>query len=250
VSLGLLNICPREGAGQYHILGIYLMTHSHYFTGFILQLQLHVMKKITPIIALTVVTSLIVSGCKKETATSINAQITSLSKSDHQVKRPYKDRFDTWFQFVPDFANGWDPQNPTPFLAWYPGGGSGNSTHMGHAQIYFNQYVPFNPPFFSSVHAPVNQFFSTELALVGLGSLSNEVSSVVFDGKGNSIWLHQTSNSTTPVNAERIEFTGTSEIIGGSGKFEGAGGEVDLKGYFNPLNQQDAAVSADGWILY
>jgi hypothetical protein len=208
------------------------------------------MKKITPIIALTVVTCLIVSGCKKETATSINARIASLSKSDRQVKRPYKDRFDTWFQFVPDFANGWDPQNPTPFLAWYPGGGSGNSTHMGKAQIYFNQYVPFNPPFFSSVHAPVNLFFSTELAAVGLGSLSNEVSSVVFDGKGNSIWLHQTSNSTTPVNAERIEFTGTSEIIGGSGKFADASGEVSLKGYFNPLDQQDAAVSADGWILY
>lgn len=193
---------------------------------------------------------MIVPACKKETASSITLQTASSSQEDQRVKRPYKDRFDTWFQFVPDFVNGWDPQNPTPFLAWYPGGGSGNATHMGNAQIYFNQYVPFNPPYFSSIHAPVNQFFSKELAAVGLGSLSNDVSSVVFDGKGNAVWLHQTSNSTTPVSASRIEFSGISDIIGGTGKFAGATGEVNLKGYFNPLDQQDAAVSADGWILY
>lgn len=208
------------------------------------------MKKFAPIITLTLVICIIVSGCKKETSTSISVQTASSARTEHQVKRPYKDAFDTWFQFVPDFANGWDPQHPTPFLAWYPGGGTGNSTHMGNTQIYFNQYVPFNPPFFSSVHAPVNLFFSTELAAAGLASLSNEVSSVVFDGKGNSIWMHQTSNSTTPVSESRIEFTGTSDIIGGSGKFSGASGEVNLKGFFNPLDQQDAAVSADGWILY
>ena len=208
------------------------------------------MKQFTTIITLTVIINLAVTGCKKETSSSISSQMASAAKVDHQVKRPYKDRFDTWFQFIPDFANGWDPQHPTPFLAWYPGGGSGNATHMGNANVYFNQYVPFNPPFFSSVHAPVNLFFSAELAAAGLGSLSNDVSSVVFDGKGNSVWLHQVSNSTTPVSDIRVEFTGTSTIIGGSGKFAGASGEVTLNGYFNPQDQQDAAVSADGWILY
>ena len=208
------------------------------------------MKLFTPTIILTIVVAMLITGCKKENTSRVTTQTASSAKTDHQVKRAYKDRFDTWFQFVPDFANGWDPQNPTPFLAWYPGGGSGNATHMGNAQIYFNQYVPFNPPFFSSVHAPVNLFFSAELAAAGLGALGDDVSSVVYDGKGNSIWLHQTSNSTTPVNDARIEFTGISAIIGGTGKFAGASGEVNLKGYFNPQNQQDAAVSADGWILY
>lgn len=208
------------------------------------------MKQLAPIAALTVIISVLVTGCKKEDLSQASMQVASSAKADHKLKRAYKDRFDTWFQFVPDFANGWDPQNPTPFLAWYPGGGSGNATHMGNAQIYFNQYVPFNPPYFSSVHAPVNLFFATELSAAGLGSLSNDVSSIVFDGKGSSIWLHQASNATTPVSDSRIEFTGTSAIIGGSGKFEGATGEVNLQGYFNPQNQQDAAVSSDGWIMY
>src|SRR5689334_3882338 len=96
------------------------------FSVIILHLQLNGMKKFAPIITLTLVICIIVSGCKKETSTSISVQTASSARTDHQVKRPYKDAFDTWFQFVPDFANGWDPQHPTPFLAWYPGGGTGN----------------------------------------------------------------------------------------------------------------------------
>lgn len=208
------------------------------------------MKRLPPLFTSAAIIWLLVAGCKKENVSGINTGTSLSSKLDHPVKRAYKDRFDTWFQFIPDFANGWDPQQPTPFLAWYPGGGSGTATHMGNARTYFNQYVPFNPPLFSSVHAPVNLFFSSELAGVGLGSLSDGVSSVVFDEKGNSVWFHQTGNVTTQVSDSRIEFTGTSEIEGGSGKFAGATGEVALSGYFNPTNQQDAAVSADGWIAY
>jgi hypothetical protein len=194
---------------------------------------------------------LVCSSCKKDVVeSSALSSVSSSAKVDHQVKRAYKDRFDTWFQFIPDVQNGWDPQNPTPFLAWYPGGGSGNATHMGKANTYFNQYVPFNPPFFASVHAPVNLFFSAELLSAGLGSLDDDVSSVVYDGKGNSVWFHQTSNTTTPISATRIEFTGTSDIIGGAGRFTGASGKVTLQGFFNPTDPQDAGVGAEGWIKY
>jgi hypothetical protein len=192
----------------------------------------------------------ILPGCSKETPSTLSQHVSSPAKTDHAVKRDYKDHFDTWFQFVPDIENGWDPQNPTPFLAWYPGGGTGNATHIGNAHTFFNQYVPFNPPLFSSVHAPINMFFAQQLMAAGIEPLSNDVSSIVYDMKGNSIWFHQNSNSTVPVSASRIEFTGTSSIIGGSGKFAGANGEVMLKGYFNPMDNDDAAVSADGWIRY
>ena len=195
--------------------------------------------------------SVVLFGCQKEiTEKKVNSQLSSNAEVNHATKRAYKDNFETWYQFIPDVANGWDSQNPTPYLAWYPGGGLGHATHMGNAYTFFNQYIPFNPPFFSSVHAPVTQFFSAQLSALGLGALPDEVGSIVYDDNGNSIWFHQTSNATVPVSAVRIEFTGKSDIVGGSGKFTGATGEVNLSGFFNPIDQNDAGVSADGWIAY
>lgn len=201
--------------------------------------------------AMAVGLSLSVISCKKEMANSGKVEtLSSAGKVHIPVKRAYKDDFNTDYQFVPDIANGWDPENPTPFLAWYPGNGKGNATHIGNAKTYFNQYVPFNPPFFSSIPAPVNMFFAGALALAGYTDIPDEVNSIVYDDKGNSIWFRQTSNTTTPESASRINFSGTSNIIGGTGKFTGATGEVNLIGFFNPLDQQDAGVSTKGWISY
>lgn len=201
--------------------------------------------------ALAVGLCLLLISCKKEMVNSGEEEILSRgAKFREPVKRAYRDSFDTQYQFIPDIANGWDPENPTPFLAWYPGSGNGNVAHMGKAKTYFNQYVPFNPPFFSSISAPVNMFFSGPLALAGYTNIPDAVNSIVYDNKGNSIWFHQTSNSTTPDSETRINFTGTSDIIGGTGKFVGATGEVTLNGFFNPQDQQDASVWSKGWISY
>ncbi|MGZ5247560.1 MAG: hypothetical protein ACXWV5_11025 [Flavitalea sp.] len=201
--------------------------------------------------ALAVGLCLSLISCKKDMVNNMEDETLSrAAKLREPVKRAYRDSFDTQFQFIPDIANGWDPENPTPFLAWYPGNGDGNASHMGKAKTYFNQYVPFNPPFFSSIPAPVNMFFSEALALAGYPGIPDAVNSIVYDKKGNSIWFRQTSNSTSPESATRINFTGTSSIIGGTGKFVGATGEVTLNGYFNPLDQQDASVWTKGWISY
>jgi hypothetical protein len=191
-------------------------------------------------------------NCRKDDA-SVNINETtskSAAKPGKAVERAYRDSFDTWYQFVPDFANGWDPSNPTPFLAWYPGGGDGHATHIGNAKTYFNQYVPFNPPLFSSVPAPVIMFFSTELTNAGFTNIPASVSSIVYDDKDNSIWFHQTSNSTTPASETRINFTGTADIVGCTGKFGGATGTVTLHGFFNSQDQQDASVWSEGRISY
>ena len=66
---------------------------------------------------------------------------------------------------------------------------------MGNAKTYFNQYIPFNPTLFSSVPAPVIMFFSSQLSTAGFTGIPSNVSSIVYDDKGNSIWFHQTSNS-------------------------------------------------------
>ena len=67
-------------------------------------------------------------GCRKESVSiTTDNIIQSSAKLNKPVQRAYRDSFDTWYQFIPDFANGWDAANPTPFLAWYPGGGDGNA---------------------------------------------------------------------------------------------------------------------------
>lgn len=166
------------------------------------------------------------------------------------VRRAYKDNFNTWYNFVPDIPGGWDPMNPAPFPAWYPGGGEGNATHMGNCHTYFNQYVTFIPPNVVSLHAPVTMFFAVQLAAAGYTGIPDNVGSIVYDDKGNSIWFHAEGVTSVPVSPIRVEFSGTNFIVGGTGKFAGATGEVSIAGYFNPQNQQDAGFHQEGWIQY
>ncbi|MDQ3017198.1 MAG: hypothetical protein M3R25_10845 [Bacteroidota bacterium] len=173
-----------------------------------------------------------------------------LSRANHPVRRAYRDNFDTWYNFVPDFAGGWNPMNPAPFPAWYPGGGDGNATHLGNAKTFFNQYVTFIFPNVVSLHAPVTMLFAAELAAAGYTGIPDEVGSIVYDNKGNSIWFHENGITSVPVSPTRVEFSGSSLIIGGTGKFEGATGEVAISGYFNPQDQQDAGYGQEGWIEY
>lgn len=190
------------------------------------------------------------SGCSDDLAnetvalSSDNKSLSNRSPND-PVRRAYRDNFSTWYEFYPE-----NPSSPAPFPGWYPGGGDGNATHMGKANTYFNQYVTFIPPNVVSLHAPVTQYFVNQLADAGYTDIPDEVGSIVFDDKGNSIWFQTSSNTSVPVGPTRIEFSGVNQIIGGTGKFEGATGEVALNGYYNPQNQQDAGFWQDGWIEY
>ena len=87
------------------------------------------------------------SGCSddfaNESVTLSTDGAVSVRSSNDPVRRAYRDNFDTWYNFVPDIAGGWNPMNPAPFPAWYPGGGEGHATHMGNVKAYFNQYVTF-----------------------------------------------------------------------------------------------------------
>lgn len=207
------------------------------------------MKKITTGVASIVLPLLLIitiSSCQKET-TAINGMNEEIATAANNgpVTRAYRDSFDTWYQFVPDILGGWTPPNPAP--AWYPGGGDGNATHFGNASTYFNQYASFGPTGLTTSHAPVTMFFGVPLASFNVPA---NVGSIVYDNKGNSVWFQSAGTQALPAGPTRVNFTGTNNIVGGTGKFAGATGQVTINGYFNPQNQQDASYWQNGWISY
>lgn len=129
--------------------------------------------------------------------------------------------------------------NPTQSLpAYLPGTGVGSSSHMGKALTFINQYASGQNGL-GTVGAPVNNIFGDKLAEIGIIIDNPEVSSVTTDGKGNSIWFKNKGNNVTPTSSpERFDFEAEVEIIGGTGKFEGATGSGTVTGYFNPSNGQ------------
>jgi hypothetical protein len=188
-------------------------------------------------------------SCQKETLPDNNKQTESITTAQKQNQQlPFKGSFTTFFNFIPDFASGWTPPNPAP--AWYPGGGSGNLTHVGTCQTYFNQYATFGPSGLQTVGAPVNMFFAGALSAAGY-TVPNTVTTIFYTGQGKSVWCQAVGISTTnPVSPTRIEFTSTLNIIGGTNQFSGATGQFTLSGFFNPQNPQQAGFEVDGWISY
>ena len=133
--------------------------------------------------------------------------------------------------------------------AYFPGTGVGNSSHMGKAYTFINQYASFGPSGLGSVGAPVTQFFGSKLAEMGIVVDNIEVSSITTDGKGNSIWFKNIQNTVSQSSPERSDFVADVEIVGGTGKFAGAAGTAIVNGYFNPLNGQGMS-TMNGKIVY
>ncbi|HEY6977410.1 MAG TPA: hypothetical protein VH396_14030 [Chitinophagaceae bacterium] len=194
------------------------------------------------------------------------------------IKRPFKAKIDTWYRVSPT-----DPQivvvNGTTYIGFanFPGGGTGNVTHMGQCSNYFNQLVyasaPDAPPA-GSIAAPVIDAINypvtgAPLPLIQAGDFTafanaNDdlhipikvhgaiVNSVFYDDKGNAIFTSAITGSggTFPISKTLVGFNGKGIIVGGRGKFEHAAGRFDYEGYFNTADANDAEYKADGWIAY
>jgi hypothetical protein len=145
------------------------------------------------------------------------------------VERNYFERFSNQLSSVDE--NG---QFTKEIPAYFPGTGEGNSTHMGKAITFLNQYAFINENGLNTIGAPVTQFYSLELAEIGLTEIPDEVSSITTDGKGNSVWFMNMQNTVTPVGPDRTDFVADVKIIGGTGKFEDATGDGQVIGNFNP----------------
>jgi len=194
-----------------------------------------------------------ITSCQKERmeVSSPGTEIlnSSLSKIADSKKstRSYKDEYATWYTvLVPFFYNGAAGVS-------LPGSGDGHSTHIGTSKIYFNQLVPFDQS--PTLPIPVNLYFpdlDVPASVMVDGQLRILNSIILDEKKNNSIWFSLIVGSSIqqPISETRVEFTGETDIVGGTGKFTGATGHTTLSGYFNPTDTADANVSQQGWIRY
>ncbi|MBB1283635.1 hypothetical protein HRH25_04545 [Flavisolibacter sp. BT320] len=195
--------------------------------------------------------------------------LVSCKKELRQQQRAFKVTTDTWYRV--------SPTQPQPLtiggvnylgILHFPGGGTGNATHLGKCITYFNQLAYIQPPgdaILGSVAAPLVDIPSypvagdfTELASaissLGIPETVNGhvINHVIYNKKGEAIFTTAIAGggSTFPVSATKIGFNGKGLILGGTGKFVHATGEFAFDGYFNPTDPSDAAYNADGWIDY
>lgn len=193
----------------------------------------------------------------------------SCKKEVRQQKRAFKLTTETFYRVAPA-----EPQTITVGginylgILYFPGAGTGNATHLGKCTTLFNQLAYILPPqndIRGSVAAPVTAIPSYPVAsgfasyLPAITSLSvpeaingKIVNTILYNKNGEAIFLSAITGGgkTTFISPQKIAFNGKGLIVGGRGKFEGATGEFDYEGYFNPENNNDAAYNAAGWINY
>lgn len=199
--------------------------------------------------ALLIAVTTLFFSCQKDVA-ELSADNSLDSKAatvkvvqEHKFKGTY---YDAWYWFAPGpgYVAG-----PAP--GWYPGVGEGHATLIGKSTGFVNMFVSVGPNGLFGTPAPVNLFFAEELSELGI-TVPDAVTIIIFDKQGNSIW--GSGVGTLPLTIEsptRVLFSGTLNIVGGTGKFAGATGHYKISGYFNPKDFNDAGIEIlDGTIVY
>lgn len=196
----------------------------------------------------TLLAIMLLASCQKENVYTSTANEEIVTASNHgPVVRAYRDSAEGDLVFVPDIANGWTYPRRAP--AWYHGSAAGNATHMGNVEGYFNTYG-LNVAGVVMIHnRPVTAFYASQLQAY---NVPTNVHAVIFDDKGNSLWFQIPPEGwiSEVISPTRINFSGTSLIVGGTGKFAGATGETFLQAYFNPQNLEEFTFWRNGWIAY
>jgi hypothetical protein len=148
---------------------------------------------------------------------------------------------------------------------------------MGNAQTYFNQIAFVKPPDFQnvvgSVAAPVAEIPSypvtgAPLPLIQQGDFDgiqsvlstlnvppsingHTVSTVIFDKQMvDAFFISVKSGSPISITGTTATTSGNSLIVGGTGKFTGAFGEVTHVVTFDVANPDNASYKLDGWVRY
>jgi hypothetical protein len=209
-------------------------------------------------IALLLVAVPFLFGCEKEPMSELQVSAESELGKGKQVERPFKGSMVTSTILIGDEEAGWTEGNLLP--AWFLGSGEGNATHIGKFSAYFSQYgIPVGVNEAQVVGAPVTMFFTDELlALFTPAEIALmtelEVSVVIYDKHGNSIWSARVPLTRNLVldDASNVEVYQELLIVGGTGRFAGASGAFTLSGYteINSTGPGRGEVQMDGVIVY
>lgn len=158
--------------------------------------------------------------------------------SRRKTEYNYFEETDNQLWFVPG-----DGYVGGPAPGFYPGVGTGKATKMGNISSFINQFATFQNNALVTVGAPVSMFFTNELTALGISNISDNVSSLSADGKGNAIFYQNISNTVTPVSETLSTFLAEVKVIGGTGKFKGAKGTGVVRGNFDPTSGAGSSVT-------
>lgn len=202
-------------------------------------------------------------------------------KKDKRVKRNFTMTSKTFYRFSPTThstvtVNG----NKFTGFAFVPGGGTGTAKEMGNITTFFNQLAyttnPTLPQTISigTVAASVSLVASypitggplpliqtrdfsafttanTSLKIPATDASGKVINTIIYNSNGDALFISPTSPAVVmPISATRLNFTGKASIVGGRGKFSSATGDLDLTGFLNPLNPNDASYGYTGFIEY
>ncbi len=233
------------------------------------------MSKSIKFCSVLIATVYLLGACQKEIITEPELNEQSLRGV---ITSPIKMNAKTWYRVSPTIPEAVPGITGQLSFANVPGAGAGNASHMGAIGLWFNQlaYSPdgLNPPA-GSIAAPVvdavsypvlfpgaplpliqtNDFapLTTIVAWLQVPAAVNGqvVWSVVYNWKGDALFLSTTTASTTTIeSATRINFAGEGIFVGGRGRFENASGTYHFSGFFNPQDANEAGYTIDGTITY
>lgn len=140
---------------------------------------------------------------------------------------------------------------------WAYGSGEGHLNILGKSRIYYNTISPYTA-LNLFYNAPVTQFFATELWRYGFTGLGTNVSSIMLDQQGNSIQLEikqgtvgeYTFHEMPPNLVTPVDLKAEYKIVGGTGKFEEATGDILLTGYWDPKWPHETLLVINGEIVF
>lgn len=205
--------------------------------------------------ALFIAGVLLAVGCQKETS-AVSGEPTFdavAGTSNKPMGHRLKCQFDLTYTLVPDVEAGNTQYNHPP--GWYLAIGEGHMNLLGKASTFSNQYIKYVDGSQDSLtvqNVSINKFFKDTLSALGYNNIPDEVSLIFLDKQGNSLWSRGEEPFGHVFRSDgyfRIDWV--YDVIGGTGKFEGASGNFIFSGYQNLSDTTDTGFDVvDGLIAF
>lgn len=155
--------------------------------------------------------------------------------------------------------------------------GEGNATSMGNVKSYANTLsfgTDTKAPPVGAIGAPVIDIpgypvLGGPLPLIQTGDfaglpavitafnipnnvLGNTVNLVLYNKKGDALFLSNVpgTGTSTPISSTAGGYSNKTLVVGGTGKFKNAAGELNNTGYFSFVAPYDGEDNYEGWIIY